>query len=65
MNRTTVLTARQSDVAALVAKGMPNKRVAETLGISLGSVKVHLGAVFYKLGASNRTEVAVILAGKS
>jgi two-component system, NarL family, nitrate/nitrite response regulator NarL len=50
------LTARELQVLTLVADGLPNKAIAAALGVSDETVKFHLGAVFGKLGASNRTD---------
>lgn len=50
------LTPRESQVLGLVADGLPNKAIAATLGVSDETVKFHLGSIFGKLGASNRTD---------
>jgi DNA-binding NarL/FixJ family response regulator len=50
------LTAREQEVLAHVAQGMPNKAIAEALGISDQTVKFHVAAIIGKLGASNRTD---------
>ena len=50
------LTPRELQVLGLVADGLPNKAIAAALGVSDETVKFHLGAVFGKLGASNRTD---------
>ena len=50
------LTPRELQVLGLVADGLPNKAIAATLGISDETVKFHLGSIFGKLGASNRTD---------
>ena len=50
------LTARETQVLELVADGLPNKLIASALGVSDETVKFHLGAIFGKLGASNRTD---------
>lgn len=50
------LTRREMQVLELVADGLPNKGIAVSLGISDETVKFHLGSVFGKLGASNRTD---------
>jgi DNA-binding NarL/FixJ family response regulator len=39
-----------------VAQGLPNKRIAERLGISDQTVKFHVASVTGKLGAANRTD---------
>lgn len=49
------LTAREREVLALLAAGLPNKRVATRLGVSENTVKFHLSALYGKLGVSSRT----------
>jgi DNA-binding NarL/FixJ family response regulator len=55
------LTSRQIEVASHVAVGMANKDIAVALGISLPTVKEHVGVVLRKLGVENRTELASLL----
>ncbi|HEX6750853.1 MAG TPA: response regulator transcription factor [Longimicrobium sp.] len=50
------LTAREREVLDQLARGMGNKRIAATLGIAERTVKFHLGSIFAKLGARNRTD---------
>ena len=50
------LTPRELDVLNLIALGLPNKAIADRLGISDQTVKFHVAAIISKLGASNRTE---------
>lgn len=57
-----MLTARERDVAAGVARGQTNHEIGRTLHISAGTVKTHLEQVFAKLGARNRVQVGVIFA---
>lgn len=52
------LTPRQSQIAALVAKGKLNKEIAEELAISFDTVRSHLRLARKTLGARNRTELA-------
>jgi two-component system, NarL family, response regulator LiaR len=54
------LTAREREVLALVARGMSNKRIAVELGIAEKTVKTHVAHVLAKLGATDRTEAAVV-----
>ncbi len=53
------LTQRQGDVLRLLARGLPNKVIARELGLSEGTVKVHLLAIFRLLGVRNRTQAVV------
>lgn len=57
------LTPRQVDVLRLLALGHPNKLIARQLGLSEGTVKVHLLAIYRVLKARNRT-AAVVAAEK-
>jgi DNA-binding NarL/FixJ family response regulator len=50
------LTPRELDVLNLIALGLPNKAIADRLGISDQTVKFHVAAIIGKLGAANRTE---------
>jgi ATP/maltotriose-dependent transcriptional regulator MalT len=50
------LTAREQDVLALLADGLPNREIAHALAISEHTVKFHLASIFGKLGVSTRTE---------
>ena len=54
------LTKRELEVAALVAKGLRNREIAEVLGISLGTVKDHVHRVLAKSGLESRAEVAAL-----
>ncbi len=53
------LTARESDVLALLAQGMSNKGIARELAISPKTVGNHVEHVYSKLGVSNRTGAAM------
>jgi DNA-binding NarL/FixJ family response regulator len=50
------LTARESEVLALLADGAANKEIAARLRISEHTVKFHVSAILNKLGAATRTE---------
>jgi len=52
------LSARETDVVLLIAKGLTNAEIAARLYISVGTVKTHLGSVQAKLPARNRVEIA-------
>jgi DNA-binding CsgD family transcriptional regulator len=53
------LTARESDVLALLAAGLPNKAIARQLGISPKTVGNHIERIYTKLGVSNRAGAAM------
>ncbi len=54
------LSEREKQIAALVARGMKNKDIAQQLTISENTVKRHLQSIFSKTGARDRLELAVI-----
>ena len=56
------LTARELEVLALLAQGLPNKQIAQRLVISEHTVKFHVGAILTKLGAGSRTEAVTLAA---
>jgi DNA-binding NarL/FixJ family response regulator len=55
------LTTRQKEVLDLVASGKSNKQIAGVLGISEGTVKVHVNAAFRVLGVHNRVSATTAL----
>ncbi len=53
------LTDREREILDLIANGMSNKLIAQTLTISEGTVKVHVKHLLKKLGLHSRVEAAV------
>ena len=53
------LTRRESEVLALVRKGLANKQIARRLGISERTVKAHLTSTFQRIGVTDRTQAAL------
>jgi DNA-binding NarL/FixJ family response regulator len=52
------LTDREEEVLKAVARGLTNAEIADTLFISLATVKTHIAHIQQKLGARNRVELA-------
>ncbi|MEV4808169.1 response regulator transcription factor [Nonomuraea sp. NPDC049421] len=52
------LTARELEIARLVARGHTNARIAADLTISSGTVKTHIAHIQRKVGAANRVGIA-------
>lgn len=59
-NDLSALTPRQTDVLRCLQRGLPNKLIARELGLTEGTVKIHIAAILRALGARNRTEAVVI-----
>lgn len=62
---TNLLTLRELEVLQHIAKGHLYKEVADSLGISIETVKKHLRNIYIKLQVQNRTEAVVKYLGKS
>ena len=58
------LTNREKEVSCQVASGHSNKVIARELGISDGTVKLHVKSILKKLSLSSRVEVAVMVTEK-
>lgn len=56
-----LLTPRQLEVLELLAKGLTNREIADVLGITRGTAKIHVSAVIDALEVTNRTEAAMAL----
>jgi LuxR family maltose regulon positive regulatory protein len=53
------LTARELEILTLIARGFSNRDIAETLVLSVGTVKGHISHTFGKLNVRNRTQALV------
>ena len=58
-SRAPSLTPRERELVELVAQGLRNRDIGAKLGVTEGTVKVYLHAIFDKLGVDNRTELAM------
>ena len=57
------LTARQLEIMKLVHGGASNQEIAETLSITVGTVKLHISAILKRTKARNRTEASRLCFG--
>ncbi|WP_340540492.1 response regulator transcription factor [Nocardioides sp. GXZ039] len=57
--RLASLTDREREVAMAIGRGLANAEIAETLFLSVPTVKAHVSRVFDKLGVSNRVQIAI------
>ena len=53
------LTKRQRDVVEYLARGMTNSEIADQLGLSESTIRVHVSTILERLRLNNRTQVAV------
>lgn len=57
------ITKRESDVIALLAQGLTNKRIGKELGISNHTVRDHISSMLKKTKTTNRVELALFQSG--
>ncbi|MGY1754756.1 ATP-binding protein [Blastococcus sp. SYSU D01042] len=57
------LTERERQIAGLVAAALTNRQIADRLVLSERTVETHVRNILTKLGAANRTEIAVLTSG--
>ena len=53
------LTAREREVAVLIAQGKSNAEIADTLIVTKRTVETHIGNILFKLSCTSRTQIAV------
>nr|WP_240902325.1 helix-turn-helix transcriptional regulator [Arthrobacter silviterrae] len=60
-NARPALTAREHQIAVLVAAGLGNREIGERLVVSVWTVESHVGRIFTKLGINSRDQLAARL----
>lgn len=55
------LSDREKAVMTLLAKGLPNKLIADSLNLSIRTIEIHRARLFEKLGVSSAVEVVNVL----
>jgi DNA-binding NarL/FixJ family response regulator len=58
-----LLSPREQEIVRMVAKGYPNKMIAEVLDISAWTVCTHIRRIFAKLGVSTRASMVARISG--
>ena len=58
------LSRREQQVVTLVCEGLSNKEIARRLGVTEGTVKIHLNSIYAQLGVRSRIELMVALSGR-
>jgi DNA-binding NarL/FixJ family response regulator len=58
VDRFPTLTAREDEVAAMVERGMSNRRIAQELFLSERTIEKHVSKILRKLGLAARAEIA-------
>ena len=58
---TASITSRQQEILELLAKGLPNKLIAASLGLSEATVKMHMTSLLRKFNVRSRAELIVLL----
>jgi two-component system nitrate/nitrite response regulator NarL len=58
------LSDREQQVITLLCGGLSNREIARKLGVTEGTVKVHLHAIYGKLGVRSRVELMIAVADR-
>jgi two-component system nitrate/nitrite response regulator NarL len=58
------LNTRQQEIITLVCDGLSNKEIAKSLGVTEGTVKIHLHSICEQLGVPSRIELMIALADR-
>jgi len=58
------LTARETDIIKLVARGLANEEIARRLNVKVGTLKIHLHNIYRKLDVDSRVSLTLYVQGK-
>jgi two-component system, NarL family, nitrate/nitrite response regulator NarL len=58
------LSQREQQVTTLVCDGLSNKEIARKLGVTEGTIKIHLHSIFVRLDVRSRIELMIALADR-
>ena len=58
------LSDRERQVITLLCDGLSNRQIADKLGVTEGTIKFHLHAIYEKLGVRSRIELMIALKGR-
>lgn len=58
VERARLLTKREQEIAVLLAEGLPSKKIAKQLGISMNTVEIHRSNILRKMHCTNKVELA-------
>ena len=64
ITRLTALSQREQQVITLVCDGLSDKEIADQLGVTEGAIKIHLQAIYEKLGPRSMFELMITLADR-
>nr|WP_237448596.1 response regulator transcription factor [Nocardioides flavescens] len=53
------LTERESEILALICRGLSNQEVAQTLFLSINSIKTYIRSLYRKIGAESRSQAVI------
>jgi two-component system nitrate/nitrite response regulator NarP len=63
--RVAALSDQQREVVVLVCRGLPNRLIADTLGVSERTIKSHLHTIYETLGIQSKIELMIILSNRT
>jgi DNA-binding NarL/FixJ family response regulator len=63
--RLAALSVRQREVVILVCRGLSNRLIGDTLGVSEGTIKNHLHAIYEIVGVRSRIELMIMLSNRN